>query len=69
MKDEIVEEVRRVRARIFEASGGTLDLLYARLKELEGLEARPTVSLPPKRPVGVDEAVAEGEGDRYGRAD
>ena len=46
--DEIVAEVRRVRAKIFQECGGTLEGLYARLKELEKNETRPVLSLAPR---------------------
>ena len=46
--DEIVAEVRRVRARIFQECGGTLEGLYARLKELEKKETREVLSLAPR---------------------
>ncbi len=48
--DEIVAEVRRVRARIFQECGGTLEALYARLKELEKKETRQVLSLAPRPP-------------------
>ena len=48
--DEIVAEVRRARERIFMDSGGTLDGLYARLKDLEKREVRQIVC-PGPRPV------------------
>ncbi len=47
--DEIVAEVRRARERFFKDSGGTLDGLYARLKDLEKKEARQMVSPGPRR--------------------
>ncbi len=46
--DEIVAEVRRVRAKIFQECGGTLEGLYARLKELEKKETRQVLSLTPR---------------------
>ena len=48
--DEIVAEVRRVRAKIFQECGGTLEGLYARLKELEKKETREVLSLAPRPP-------------------
>ena len=48
--DEIVAEVRRVRAKIFQECGGTLEGLYARLKELEKKETREVLSLVPRPP-------------------
>jgi len=48
--DEIVAEVRRVRAKIFQECGSTLEGLYARLKELEKKETRPILSLAPRPP-------------------
>jgi hypothetical protein len=48
--DEIVAEVRRVRAKIFQECGGTLEGLYARLKELEKKETRQILSLAPRPP-------------------
>ncbi len=48
--DEIVAEVRRVRAKIFQECGGTLEGLFARLKELEKKETRQVLSLAPRRP-------------------
>jgi hypothetical protein len=47
--DEIVSEVRRVRAEIFAECGGTLDGLYARLKKSEKKHADRLVSPPPCR--------------------
>ena len=52
--DEIVAEVRRARARIFRDSGGTLDGLYGRLKELEKAEMRQLVSPEPHRATRLD---------------
>ncbi len=49
-EDEIVAEVRRVRAELFAECGGTLDGLYARLKKTEKKYARRLVSPPPRRP-------------------
>ena len=46
--DEIVAEVRRVRAKIFQECGGTLEGLYARLQELEKKETRQILSLAPR---------------------
>ena len=46
--DEIVAEVRRVRAKIFQECGGTLEGLFARLKELEKNETREVLSLAPR---------------------
>ena len=46
--DEIVAEVRRARERIFRASGGTLDSLFIRMKELEQQEGRQLVSPGPR---------------------
>jgi len=48
--DEIISEVRRVRAEIFAECGGTLDGLYARLKKAEKKHADRLVSPPPRRP-------------------
>ena len=48
--DEIIAEVRRVRSKIFHESGGTLEGLYARLKELEREETRQVLSLAPRPP-------------------
>ena len=48
--DEIVAEVRRVRAKIFKECGGTLEGLCARLKELEQKETREVLSLAPRPP-------------------
>ena len=48
--DEIVAEVRRVRAKIFQECGGTLEGLYARLKALEKNETREVLSLAPRPP-------------------
>jgi hypothetical protein len=49
--DDIVAEVRRARERIFRDSGGTLDGLYGRLKELEKTDTRQFVSPEPRRAV------------------
>ena len=46
--DEIVAEVRRVRSKIFQECGGTMEGLYARLKELEKEETRQVLSLTPR---------------------
>ena len=46
--DEIVAEVRRVRSKIFQECGGTMEGLYARLKELEKKETRQVLSLAPR---------------------
>ena len=46
--DEIVAEVRRVRSKIFQECGGTMEGLYARLKELEKQETRQVLSLGPR---------------------
>jgi hypothetical protein len=48
--DEIVSEVRRVRAEIFKECGGTLDGLYTRLKKSEKKHKARLVSPPPRRP-------------------
>ena len=48
--DEIIAEVRRVRAKIFQECGGTLEGLYARLKELEKKETREVLLLTPRPP-------------------
>jgi hypothetical protein len=48
--DEIITEVRRNRARLFRECGGTLEGLFARLKELEKARERPVVKLPRRRP-------------------
>lgn len=48
--DEIIAEVRRVRAKIWQECGGTLEGLFARLKELEKTEAREVLSLAPRPP-------------------
>lgn len=53
MSDPILEEVRLNRERLIKASGGTLDSLFAFLKECERNESRPVVKLP-KLP--IDEA-------------
>lgn len=50
IRDEIVEDVRAVRQQLLEAAGGTLDALYAKLKEEQAKEKRRVVSLPPRRP-------------------
>ena len=49
-RDEIIDEVRAVRARLLEAAGGDLEALFAKLKELEAEEQGPVVVLPPRRP-------------------
>ena len=54
--DEVVGEVRRVRAKIFRECGGTLEGLYSRLKELESVETRPVLSLPPRPPKPLNAA-------------
>ncbi len=49
-EDEIVAEVRRVRADIFAKCGGTLDGLLAHLRALERSErGRQVVTLTPRR--------------------
>jgi len=52
--DEIVAEVRRARERIFRDSGGTLEGLYERLKELEKTDARRFVSPTPRQAVRLE---------------
>jgi len=51
-EDEIMTEVRRNRAKLFEAAGGTLEGLVAKLMEDEKHETREIVTLPPRRPTG-----------------
>jgi hypothetical protein len=56
-RDEIVEEVRAIRKRLFDEAGGHLDGLFAKLKEWEAKRKERVVSLPPRRPrKGKDEA-------------
>ena len=64
--DEIVAEVRRARERIFRDSGGTLDGLYARLKDLEGKEARQVVSRGPRPATALRPEAGEPLLDRAG---
>jgi len=52
--DEIVEEVRRARARLLERAGGDLDRLAALLQRAEAEEPRGTVDLPPRPPESTD---------------
>ena len=47
--DPILEEVRRNREELLRAAGGSIDALYASLKESEQSEQRPVVKLPPRR--------------------
>ena len=47
--DEIIREVRRARAKIFKECGGTLEGLYAHIKELEKKYADKLVRLPSRR--------------------
>jgi hypothetical protein len=47
--DEIIAEVRRVRAQIFKECGGTLEGLYARLKRVQKRHAQRIVPAPARR--------------------
>jgi hypothetical protein len=47
--DEIVAEVRRARAEFYERCGGTLEGLFAKLREFEKKETRRLVSYPPRK--------------------
>jgi hypothetical protein len=49
-QDPIIDEVRRNREQLLRASGGSMDELFAALKEAERKESRSVVKLPP-RPV------------------
>jgi hypothetical protein len=49
-QDLIIDEVRRNREQLLRASGGSIDELFAVLKDAERKESRPVVKLPP-RPV------------------
>ena len=51
-KDEIVEEVRRIRHEHAARFNNDLDAIVADLKEKERKSGRKVVSLPPKRPGG-----------------
>ncbi len=57
-RDEIVEEVRAIRRRLLEEAGGTLDGLFAMLKEEEGRSKEKVVSLPRRRPQKIDKGEA-----------
>ena len=48
-KDPIVEEVRAVRARLFEEHGGTVEGLFKHLREVQRTSGRNYVSYPAKR--------------------
>lgn len=47
--DEILDEVRRHRAELVTACGGSLDSLFAALKSHERTETRRLEKLPPRR--------------------
>ena len=51
-KDEIVEEVRRIRHEHAARFGNDLEKIAADLKEKERKSGRKVVSLPPRRPAG-----------------
>ena len=63
-RDPIVEEVRAIRARIFEEHGGTIEGLFKHYREVQRTSGRTYVSYPAKRiepegqetPVAVDDA-------------
>ena len=48
-RDEIVEEVRAVRAELLASVGGDLEALFAKLAALEANEKRQVVVLPPRK--------------------
>lgn len=48
-KDPIVEEVRAVRASLFEEHGGTVKGLFKHLREVQRTSGRTYVSYPAKR--------------------
>ena len=48
-KDPIVEEVRAVRARIFEKHGGTVEGLFKHYREVQRTSGRAYVSYPATR--------------------
>ncbi len=49
-RDEILDELHRVREQMLQEAGGTLEGLFAKIREAEAQETRPLVSRPP-RPV------------------
>jgi hypothetical protein len=49
-QDPIVDEVRRQREALVRASGGTLDSLFALIKDRQEHEAKGLVKLPARRP-------------------
>jgi len=49
MKDEIIEEVRRIRDRYVARHGGDLDAICADLKRREASSSRPSVDLAAMR--------------------
>lgn len=49
-QDPIVDEVRRQREALVRASGGTLDSLFALIKDRQEHEAKRLVKLPARRP-------------------
>ncbi len=48
-KDPIVEEVRAIRAKIFEKHGGTIEGLFKHYQEVQRTSGRKYVSYPPTR--------------------
>ncbi|MFO0829117.1 MAG: hypothetical protein U0572_13340 [Phycisphaerales bacterium] len=48
--DQIIDEVRRNREQLLRASGGSIDTLFAAIKDAEAKESRPVIKLP-SRPV------------------
>jgi len=49
-QDPIIDEVRRQREALVSASGGTLDSLFALIKDRQEHEAKGLVKLPARRP-------------------
>jgi hypothetical protein len=49
-QDPIIDEVRRQREALVRASGGTLDSLFALIKDRQEHEVKGLVKLPARRP-------------------
>lgn len=53
MKDEIVEQVRKVREEHAAKFNYDLAAIFDDLKQQEGRDGRKTISLPPKKPTSL----------------
>ena len=57
-EDPIIEEVRRNREELLRAAGGSLDALYAALRDSESKESRKVVAMPPRKYGGPESDAA-----------